>query len=436
MARRVERPARLHGKVEVLGDKSVSHRTALLGALASGTTKVRRFLTSDDCLATLGCLRQLGVEWRLEEEAPGVGTLELDGVGLRGLREPANVLDANNSGTTLRLLSGILAGQPFVSVLTGDDSLRERPVGRVVEPLRLMGAQLLARDNDRLPPLAIRGGGLKGIHYRLPVASAQVKSAVLLAGLFAEGETVVEEPFASRDHTERLLRAMGVDLKREGPGVRLAPPTTLSPLDLEVPGDVSSAAFWLVAGSIHPDAEIVLPKVNVNPTRSGLLDVLSMMGAKIDIGEQRIVGEEPVADITVRSARLQGVEVGGELIPRLLDELPVLAVAATFAEGRTVVRDAAELRVKESDRIAALVRELSRMGAQIEEKQDGFIIEGGGGLRGGEVDGRGDHRLTMALAVAGLVADGETFVEDEESVSVSYPGFWQDLEQVAASGDG
>ncbi len=436
MTRRVQRPARLEGTVEVLGDKSVSHRTALLGALASGTTRVRRFLTSDDCRATLGCLRQLGVDWRLEEEAPGVGTLELEGVGLHGLREPADVLDANNSGTTLRLISGILAGQPFVSVLTGDDSLRERPVGRIVEPLRLMGAQLLARDNDSLPPLTIRGGGLKGIHYRLPVASAQVKSAVLLAGLFAEGETVVEEPLTSRDHTERLLRAMGVDLKREGAGVRLAPPTTLSPLDLEVAGDVSAAAFWLVAGSIHPDAEIVLPEVNVNPTRTGLLDVLSIMGAKIDIGEQRIIGEEPVADITVRSARLQGVEVGGELIPRLLDELPVLAVAATFAEGRTVVRDAAELRVKESDRIAALVRELGRMGAQIEERPDGFVIEGGGGLRGGEVDGRGDHRLTMALAVAGLVAEGETFVVDEESVSVSYPGFWQDLERVAAGGDG
>ena len=432
MARRVQRPAQLKGTVHVLGDKSVSHRTALLGAVASGTTTVRRFLTSDDCRATLGCLRQLGVEWRLEEEAPGVGTLELQGVGLRGLREPADVLNVNNSGTTLRLIAGVLAGQPFTSFLTGDDSLRERPVGRIVEPLRLMGAQLLARDGDSLPPLAIRGGGLQGIHYRLPVASAQVKSAVLLAGLFAEGETVVEEPLTTRDHTERLLRAMGADLKREGPGVRLAPPQALSPLDLEVPGDVSSAAFWLVAASVHPDAEIVLPKVNVNPTRTGLLDALSMMGAKIDVGEQRVVGEEPVADITVRSARLRGVEVAGELIPRLLDEIPALAVAAAFAEGRTVVRDAAELRVKESDRITALVRGLGRMGAQIEERPDGFEIEGGSGLRGGEVSGSGDHRLTMALAIAGLVAAGETVVEDEGSVSVSYPGFWQDLERVSA----
>ena len=434
MARTVRRPARLQGSVQVPGDKSISHRAALLGALASGPTTVRRFLAADDCRATLDCLRALGVEWRLTEEAPGVATLEIQGVGLRGLREPTNVLDAGNSGTTLRLLAGVLAGQPFASFLTGDASLRSRPVDRIVEPLRLMGAQLFARDGDRRAPLAIRGGSLRGIRYRLPVASAQVKSAVLLAGLFAEGEVVVEEPLPTRDHTERLLRAMGADLQREGPGIRLMPPPSLSPCELEVPGDVSAAAFWLVAGAVHPEAEIVLTKVGVNPTRTGLLDALSMMGASIDIGEERMVGEEPVADITVRSSRLRGVELGGDLIPRLIDELPALAVAAAFAEGRTVVRDAGELRVKESDRIAALVRELGRLGVQIEERPDGFVIEGTrpGELRGTHVNGGGDHRLTMALAVAGLLAEGDTIVEDEEAVAVSYPGFWEELELIGA----
>lgn len=425
MARMIRRPARLRGVVQLPGDKSISHRAALLGALAAGRTTARRFLTSDDTRATLDCLRALGVDWRLTDDA----TLEIDGVGLRGLREPEDVLDAQNSATTLRVLSGILAGQPFLSILTGDASLRTRPVDRIITPLRQMGAQLTARDGDRLPPLAIRGGALRGIRYRLPVASAQVKSAILLAGLFAEGETIVEEPVATRDHTERMLRAMGADVQREGPGVRLAPPSALAPLDLEVPGDISAAAFWLVAGVTHPDAEITLPKVGVNPTRSGLLEILSMMGASIDIGEQRMASEEPVADITVRSSPLRGVDVSGDLMAGL-DEATALAVAAAFAEGQTVLRDAAELRVKESDRIAAIVRQLGAMGAKIEERPDGFAIEGGTGLRGASVTGAGDHRLTMALAVAGLLAEGETIVEDESAVNVSYPAFWQDVEGI------
>ena len=427
----VRRPARLRGVVRVPGDKSVSHRAALLGALASGPSTVRGFLASADCRATLDCLRQLGVEWQLVEEAPGVATVEMQGAGIRGLVEPDDVLDARNSGTALRLLAGILAGQPFASVLTGDDSLRTRPVDRIVTPLRQMGAQLSARDGDRLPPLAIRGGSLRGIRYRLPVASAQVKSAVLLAGLFAEGETVVEEPMPTRDHTERLLQAMGADVRREGPAVRLTPPNALSAVDVEVPGDISAAAFWLIAGAAHPDAELSLPKVGVNPTRAGILDVLCKMGTSIDIGEQRMVGGEPVADIVVRSSRLRGVEIGGDLIPRLIDELPALAVAATVAEGRTVVRDAAELRVKETDRIAALTHELRRMGVAIEEQPDGFIIEGGHEPRGARVSGSGDHRLTMALAIAGLLAGEETTVEDGDSVAISYPGFWGALEDIA-----
>lgn len=405
----------------------------MLGALATGRTVVRRFLAAEDTRSTLHCLSTLGVDWRLDEQTPGVAELQVNGAGLRGLREPEQVLDAGNSGTTLRLLSGILAGQPFLSVLTGDDSLRTRPVDRVVEPLRRMGAQLSARDGDRLPPLVIRGGQLQAVHYELPVASAQVKSAVLLGGLFAHGQTVLEEPLPTRDHTERMLRAMGVDVRREGPGLWLEPPGSLSPLDFEVPGDISTAAFWLVAGAVHPKAEITLTKVGVNPSRAGILDALSLMGANIDIGEQRMVGEEPVADITVRSSQLTGIEVAGELVPRLIDELPALAVAAAFAQGRTVVRDAAELRVKETDRIAVIARGLGAMGATIEERPDGFVIDGGGGLRGADVSGSGDHRLTMALAMAGLLAEGETVVEDEGSVAVSNPNFWHDLDTIGGS---
>jgi 3-phosphoshikimate 1-carboxyvinyltransferase len=265
----------------------------------------------------------------------------------------------------------------------------------------------------------------------MPVASAQVKSAVLLAGLFAEGQTSVEEPAPTRDHTERLLRAMGADIRREGPGVRLTPPATLAPLEIDVPGDLSAAAFWIVAAAAHPDAELVLPGVGVNPTRTGLLDALAMMGADVDVGEERRAGEEPVADITVRSSRLRGIEVAGELTLRLMDEAPALAVAAAFAEGRTVVRDAEELRVKESDRIAAITSKLAKLGVAVEERPDGFVIEGGRRPSGANVSGGGDHRLTMALAVAGLLADGETVVEDETSVAVSYPGFWRDLERVS-----
>jgi len=373
---------------------------------------------------------KLGVEWQLTDEEPGSATLEIRGAGLRGLQEPADVLDCRDSGTTMRILAGILAGQPFTSVLTGDASLRGRPMDRVIAPLRQMGAQLMGRQNDRLPPLTVRGGALHGIHYRLPVASAQVKSAILLAGLYAEGETVVEEPGPSRDHTERMLLAMGADVRREGPAVSLRPLEALAPIDIEVPGDISSAAFWIVAAAAHPDAELILPNVGINPTRTGLLDALAMMGASLDVGEERMVGEEPVADLVVHSSRLRGIEASGELVLRMMDELPVFAVAAAFADGETVVRDAAELRVKESDRIATLARELGKLGVDIEERADGFAIRGGRKLRGAPVSGSGDHRLTMALAVAGLLADGETTIADGESVTVSYPGFWEDIQQI------
>lgn len=428
MQRTVRRPRRLRGTLRVPGDKSISHRAALLGALATGRSRVRGFLAGEDCLATLDCLARLGVRWQLQGD-----TLEIEGVGLRGLREPDDVLNCANSGTTMRLLAGVLAGQPFVSVLTGDASLRSRPMGRVIEPLRAMGAAISGRAGDTLAPLTIRGGDLRGIRYRLPVASAQVKSAVLLAGLVAAGDTLLEEPALSRDHTERMLQAAGVDVRREGPLIRLTPPARLAPQDRTIPGDFSSAAFWIVAGAVHPDAELRLAGVGLNPTRLGLLDALRAMGADIEIEEEGVAGGEPAGDIVVRSSRLRGTEIAGDMVPRLIDEAPALAVAACFAEGRTVLRDATELRVKESDRIATVARELRKLGAEVEELPDGLVVEGRGALRGAVVDSSGDHRLAMALAIAGLVAEGETRVAGAEAVDVSYPAFWHDLETVAAT---
>lgn len=433
MERTIRAPATLRATLRVPGDKSISHRAAILNALASGPATVHNFLTAEDCLATLDCLRALGVDWRLEEQQPEV-TLKVEGVGLTGLREPEDVLDARNSGTTMRLLAGLLAGQPFLSLLSGDASLRSRPMDRIVTPLREMGAQVWARAGDTCAPLAIRGGCLRGISYRTPVASAQVKSALLLAGLFAQGETTVEEPATSRDHTERMLAAMGADLRQEGPAVRLAPPSRpLEPLNLRVPGDLSAAAFWIVAAALHPDAQVSLPGVGLNPTRTGLTEVLRHMGADIEVAEERIVGGEPVADITVRSSSLTGTVVEGDLLPRLIDEVPVLALAAALARGPTVIRDAAELRVKESDRLATVAAELRRLGARLEERPDGLAIEGGARLRGAAVDSHGDHRLAMALAVAGLLAEGETVVAGSEAAAVSYPGFWRDLEALTSA---
>lgn len=399
----------------------------MLGALAEGRSVARGFLSSDDTEATLRCLRALGVQWTLEDDV-----LTVEGVGLGGLREPDDVLDCGNSGTTMRVLAGVLAGQPFLSVLTGDASLRSRPMERVAAPLRSMGATVMTRGNG-LAPLVILGGALRPIRYRLPVASAQVKSAALLAGLFAEGVTVVEEPAPSRDHTERMLAAMGADVRREGNVISVSGMSGgLAPLDLTVPADVSAAAFWMVAAACAPDAEVRLPAVGVNPTRTGIIEALQAMGACVEVGEERLVGGEPVADVVVRSSELHGATFGGDLIPRLQDEAPALAVAAVFARGRTELRDAAELRVKESDRISALAAGLRAMGAHIEELPDGFVIEGTGRLRGATVDSRGDHRLAMAFAIAGLLAEGETEIDGAECVAVSYPRFWEDIDRLRA----
>ncbi len=430
MSERIIRPAKkLRGTIAVPGDKSISHRAAILNALANGEAAVHNFLPGEDCLSTLSALRALGVQAVLDEsgETP---VLRIRGVGLRGLREAADVLDCGNSGTTMRLLSGVLAGQPFLSVLTGDQSLRSRPMARVIEPLHRMGAQISSREG-RLAPLVIRGARLRGIRYRLPVASAQVKSCVLLAGLFAEGETVVEEPEPTRDHTERMLDAMGARIGREGPAVRLTPGDPLRPLSMRVPNDLSAAAFWMVAAAVHPDAEVRLTGVGVNPTRTGIIDALQRMGADLALEEERVVGGEPVADIVVLSSELQGTTVEGEMVARLIDEVPVLAVAAAFAHGATEIRDARDLRVKESDRIATTASQLRALGATVTERDDGMTVEGSGGLRGGEVESFADHRLAMAMAVAGLAGSGEVRLHGAEAVAVSYPAFWADLEKLA-----
>ncbi len=429
MARPVANARRLRGSVAPPGDKSISHRAAILNALASGPALVENFQRGADCLATLRCLRALGVQWRWQED----GALAIEGVGLEGLREPSAPLDCRNSGTTMRLLAGVLAGQPFFSVLTGDSSLRSRPMGRIAGPLRSMGAEVWGRQGGELAPLAIRGRRpLRALEHRLPVASAQVKSCLLLAGLYADGETVVHEPGPSRDHTERMLAAMGAHLERRDGWVRLHPPAGgLRPLSLRVPGDFSAAAFWLVAAAVHPDAEVRIQGVGINPTRTGLLDALRLMGADIALQEERVWGGEPVADILVRSSRLRGIEVRGEMVPRLIDEVPLLALAACFAEGETVIRDAAELRVKESDRLRATARQLRRLGADIEEMDDGLRVRGGIRLRGCRVNSYGDHRLAMTLAVAGLLASGQTVVGSPDAVSVSYPDFWTDLQRLA-----
>ena len=405
----------LRGVLRVPGDKSISHRAAILGALARGATRVSGFLRAADCLSTLRCLRGLGVSIDERDDA-----LEIRG---GALREPDEVLDVGNSGTTIRLLAGVLAGQPFHSVITGDASVRRRPMDRVAVPLRQMGARVSGREGGRLAPLAIEGGGLRGIAYTTPVASAQVKSAVLLAGLFAEGVTSVREPLPSRDHTERMLGAFGAEVERDGVTTRLRGPATLRGAPVRVPGDLSSAAYFLVAAALVPGSEIAVADVGLNPTRTGILDVLQMMGAAVEVRDLREEGGEPVGTVAVRAGRLHGTTIAGALIPRAIDELPLVAVAAALAEGETVIRDAAELRVKESDRVEALARELGRLGAHVEAQPDGLAVVGTHRLRGGRVASGGDHRIAMSLAVAALCADGPVTIDDPACIETSFPGF-------------
>jgi 3-phosphoshikimate 1-carboxyvinyltransferase len=416
--------AGLRGKTDVPGDKSITHRALLLGALGDGPSRIAGYLDGGDCRATMACLQALGVTIEVADDA-----LIVHGVGLHGLQEPEEPLNCVRSGTSMRLLAGLLAGQPFYSVLTGETQLCRRPMDRVTLPLRQMGgagcARIWGRQDGRLPPLSILGGGLRGCEHVLPVASAQVKSCILLAGLYAEGVTHVVEPGPSRDHTERMLRARGIDLTTEALTHTLSGPAdSLAALDTTVPGDFSSAAYLIVAGLLVPGSEVCICNVGINPTRTGLLDVLRQMGAHIVAKKERDEGGEPVADLVVRTGELVATDVGGEVVPRMIDEFPILALAATQAQGTTRVREAAELRVKESDRIAAIVEGLRALGAHIEARPDGFDIHGPTTLQGAvAVPHHGDHRLAMTWAVAGLIAHGETIVHDAECIADSFPGF-------------
>jgi len=410
---------RWHGTYPVPGDKSISHRALMLGALAEGITRITHLSPGKDVQSTLSCLVQLGVQIEQKEN-----TTLVYGRGREGLSSPQTILDAGNSGTTIRLLSGILAGHAFTSVITGDDSLRKRPMKRIIEPLEKMGARIESTPGF-LAPLTIHGTRLCPIEYVLPIASAQVKSCILLAGLLAEGNTSVTEPAQSRDHTERMLPCFGVDVLKEGLKVEVRGRASLKATEIDVPGDISSAAFLMVAAALLSEAKLTLVNIGMNPTRVGILEVLRAMGCSIQEKNIQMVNHEPRADLVVESGILSGTEIAGDLIPKVIDEIPILAIAATQAKGKTVVRDAKELRVKESDRITAVAQNLNAMGVKIEVFEDGFAIEGPQKLRGAVIESFHDHRIAMAFAIAGLIAEGKTVIRNAECAEISYPGFYE-----------
>ncbi|WP_339167902.1 3-phosphoshikimate 1-carboxyvinyltransferase [Brevibacillus sp. FSL L8-0520] len=423
---RVQRASQINGTVRVPGDKSISHRAVMFGALAEGTTSIEGFLPGADCLSTISCFRKMGIE--IEQDKDRV---TVHGQGWYGLQEPSQHLDVGNSGTTIRLMAGILATQPFHSVMEGDESIAKRPMCRVIGPLRQMGAKIDGRKDGEYTPLSIRGGELQGISYQSPVASAQIKSAILLAGMQANGVTSVTEPHLSRDHTERMLQAFGVKLVRDGLTVSIEGGQKLKGRAIQVPGDISSAAYMIAAVMMVPGSSLLIENVGINPSRTGILDVVDRMGGKIERINERVVNEEPVADLLVTYSELQGIEISGDIIPRLIDEIPVIAVMATQAGGRTVIKDAEELKVKETDRIATVVSELSKLGAKIIATEDGMIIEGPTPLKGAVIDSFGDHRIGMAMAIAGLAAEGETLIENDDAILVSFPGFPDVLQSIS-----
>ena len=427
----IARPRSLRGEITSPGDKSVSHRAVIFNALSNtNTAKITNFSPGADCSSTEHIMKSLGVEItrKLGGGADG-DTLTVKGVGLEGLVEPDDILDAGNSGTTTRLMSGILAGQDFVSVLTGDQSLKSRPMGRVVNPLTTMGAKISGRANNTLAPLVFHGGSLRGINYNMPVASAQLKSCLLLAGLRADGITNLSQPAESRDHTERMLSAMGAVLKKEGLDLILQP-SELETIDVEVPGDISSAAFWMIAAVCHPDAELLIRNVGVNPTRSGIITALKKMNAQLKLMDERQVAGEPVADVLVRTSDLKGIELSGDTVPLLIDEIPVIAVAAAVADGETVIKDAQELRVKESDRIESSISWLRAAGINAEGTSDGMIISGNQKINGGSFQSYDDHRLAMSLGIAGLISEQPITISDPDVASISYPGFWGTVKEL------
>lgn len=406
------------GQIKVPGDKSISHRAVMLGSLANGVTEISGFLKGADCLSTIDCFRKMGIDIDINGE-----NVTVHGNGLRGLKKPDEMLYTGNSGTTTRLLCGILAGQNFDTSITGDASIQKRPMGRVVQPLSMMGAKI---ENEYCP-LYITGTKLHGIDYKMPVASAQVKTAIILAGLYADGETVIHEIEKSRDHTELMLSAMGADLTVDNLDITVKPTNDLTAVNVDVPGDISSAAFFLVLGAIMPNSQITVTNVGINPTRTGIIDVLKDMGADITLENVHTSAGETVADITVRSSSLKGTTVGGDIIPRLIDELPIIAVAAVFADGQTVIKDAQELKVKETNRIRAVVDEFNKCGIAITETDDGMIINGGKSIHGADFKTYGDHRMAMSLTVLAQLADGESTLDDSDCACVSYPTFFDDF---------
>ncbi len=417
----------LKGELTVPGDKSISHRSVMLGALAKGTTEVTGFLQGADCLSSISCFQKMGVEIENNKET---NVVHIHGNGLHGLKAPSSVLDVGNSGTTTRLMSGILAAQPFSSTIDGDASIRKRPMGRIMTPLREMGADFQSLQTEQCAPFTISGGHLHGIHYYSPVASAQVKSAILLAGLYAEGNTSVTEPYLSRNHTELMLKAFGAEIKSDGTTASVFPVSELTAQHISVPGDISSAAYFIVAGLVTPHSEITIRNVGINPTRDGILTVCENMGANVRLSNIKEDTGELVADITVSTSSLHGCTIEGDIIPKLIDEIPIIAVMAAFAEGTTIIKDAQELKVKESNRIDVMVKNLSSMGVEIEGTDDGMIIHGGRPLHGTSIDTRSDHRIAMSFAIAGGLTEGDTEIADAECVNISYPDFYTDLQQL------
>ena len=422
----LEKVNKLTGKIFVPGDKSISHRSLILGSISRGETRVYNLLNSLDCLRTLECMQSLGVKIELDED----NSVNIKGKGLYGLQEPKVILDVGNSGTTIRLLTGLLSGQNFYSVLNGDNSIRKRPMKRVVQPLRLMGANIWGRENGQLAPLSIKGRKLNPLYYTLPVASAQVKSALLLAGLYTTGETVISEPLSTRDHTERMLETMQADIKISPPKIKIKGGIELRSTDIFIPGDISSAAYFIAAASILRGSQIIIKQVGVNPTRTGVIEILKKMGTKIDILNYQIKSNEPRADLKIEYSELKGIEIKEEMVPLLIDELPLIAVVASQAKGKTVVSGAKELRVKETDRIKAIVSELKKMGVDIKEKEDGFIVEGPSKLKGAVCESYNDHRIAMSLAVAALLAEGKTGIRNSECIEISFPGFEKTLQNL------
>ena len=417
----IKKLTNLHGEITVPGDKSISHRAVMFGSLAKGTTRITHFLEGADCLSTISCFRKMGID--IENNN---GEILVHGKGLRGLSSPTDILDVGNSGTTTRLISGILAGQNFVSELTGDDSIQSRPMKRIMTPLLSMGADITSIKGNNCVPLRIAGHPLKAIHYDSPVASAQVKSCVLLAGMYSDGVTSVTEPVLSRNHTEIMLNYFGAQVTSEGTTASIVPEPSLHAREITVPGDISSAAYFIAAGLLVPGSEILLKNVGINPTRDGLLRVCKDMSADITMLNVNMDGE-PTADLLVRTSSLHGTTVGGEIIPTLIDEIPMIAVMAAFAEGTTIIKDAKELKIKESDRILVMAENLSRMGADITPTEDGMIIHGGKPLHGAVIDSYLDHRVAMSFAIAGLLCDGPLSIKGGDCVKISYPEFYEDL---------